>query len=128
MEDIENIIDRAVNRAVDRLVDAGVIQTDQRTPEQKTEELLFKYEQFCLSDQPFTQKVVAQIDDALKTIKDDPYYSIIPMYYFQGQTREVISLDLKIHPKTIRKHKRRLIRKMAAVLFSDDVINEIYKE
>lgn len=128
MEDIEKIIDQSVNRAIARLMESGIIQTNQSTPEQKTEELLFKYEQFKRSDQVFTLKVLAQIDDALKTIQADPYFRIIPMYYFDGLTMEVISEQLDNHIRTIRRNKRRLIRHLAAILFSDDVINEIYKE
>lgn len=116
------------DRMISKLKDEGYIRKRQRTPEEKTEELLSQYGQFLLSDQPRTKKLLAQIDDALKTIQDSPYYSIIPLHYFDGLTWEAISLDLNIHPKTIRTHKRKLIRKIAAVLFSDDFIYEIINE
>lgn len=99
-----------------------------RTPEQKTEDLLFRYNLFSLSDQIFTKKVLAQIDVALQSIQSDPMYRIIPMYYFERMSNEAISLELEIHIKTVKRHRRRMIRKLAAILFSDDVISAIYNE
>lgn len=99
-----------------------------KTPEQKTEALLFRYNLFQLSDQIFTKKVLAQIDMALGTIQDDPLYRIIPMFYFQGMTNEAISLELNVHIRTVKRMKRRMLRTLAAILFSDDVINAIYNE
>ena len=114
------------DRVILRLKEEGYIRKRQRTPEEKTEELLFQYKQLILSDKPQTKKLLAQIDDALNTIRDNPYYGIIPLHYFEGKTWEAISLDLNTHPRTIRKHKQKLIRKIAAVLFSDDLIFEIF--
>lgn len=100
----------------------------QLTPEQRTEELLKRYNLFVLSDKVFTKKVVAQIDVALNAIQEDPFYQIIPMFYFKAMSLESISLDLEIHIRTVKNKKRKLIRKMAAILFSDDVISAIYNE
>ena len=99
-----------------------------KTPEEKTEELLYRYNLFILSDTVFTKKVLAQIDVALNTIQDDPYYPIIPLIYFEGQTMEVVSERLNSHIRTVRRNKWRLLRHLAAILFSDDVINAIYQE
>ena len=99
-----------------------------KTPEQKTEELLKRYNLFVLSDKVFTQKVVAQIEVALNAIQSDPYYQIIPMFYFKNMSLEAVALELNIHIRTVKDKKRRMLRKMAAILFSDDVINAIYKE
>lgn len=99
-----------------------------KTPEQKTEELLRRYNLFVLSDKPYTQKVVAQIEVALKAIQDDPFYQIIPMFYFQNMSLEAISLELMIHIRTVKNKKRRLVRKMTAILFSDDVIFAIFND
>ena len=123
--DIEEIIEQAVERTVTRLMSDGVIRTDRKSVAQKTIDLLERYEQFKLSDQPYTRKVVAQIDSALSMIRSDTYYQIIPMYYFEHLTIFEISETFHVSEKTITRNRKRLIRQLSAVLFSDDVITDI---
>lgn len=122
---IEEIIDKAIERTVSRLMAGGVLKLDKEPVTQKTIDLLKRYEQFKLSDQPLTQKTLAQIDDALKMIQQDPYYQIIPMYYFEHKTIWEISEFFDVTEKTIARNRKRLIRELSAVLFSDDVIMNI---
>ena len=123
--DIEEIIEQAVERTVTRLMSDWVIRTDRKSVAQKTIDLLERYEQFKLSDQPYTRKVVAQIDSALKMIQPDIYYQIIPMYYFEHLTIFEISENFHVSEKTITRNRKRLIRQLSSVLFSDDVITDI---
>lgn len=123
--DIEEIIDKAIERTVTRLMSDGVIKTDRRSVAQKTIDLLERYEGFKLSDKPYTRKVVAQIDSALSMIRSDTYYQIIPMYYFEHLTIFEISENFHVSEKTITRNRKRLIRQLSAVLFSDDVITDI---
>ena len=123
--DIEEIIEQAVERTVTRLMSDGVIRTDRKSVAQKTIDLLERYEQFKLSDQPYTRKVVAQIDSALSMIRSDTYYQIIPMYYFEHLTIFEISEYFHVSEKTITRNRKRLIRQLSSVLFSDDVITDI---
>ena len=123
--DIEEIIDKAIERTVTRLMSDGVIKTDRRSVAQKTIDLLERYEGFKLSDKPYTRKVVAQIDSALSMIRSDTYYQIIPMYYFEHLTIFEISEYFHVSEKTITRNRKRLIRQLSAVLFSDDVITDI---
>lgn len=123
--DIEEIIEKSIERTIKRLMSDGVIKTDRRSVAQKTIDLLERYEQFKLSDQPYTRKVVAQIDSALKMIQSDTYYQIIPMYYFEHLTIFEISGHFDVSEKTITRNRKRLIRQLSSVLFSDDVITDI---
>ena len=123
--DIEEIIDKAIERTVTRLMYDGVIKTDRRSVAQKTIDLLERYEGFKLSDKPYTRKVVAQIDSALSMIRSDTYYQIIPMYYFEHLTIFEISETFNVSEKTITRNRKRLIRQLSSVLFSDDVITDI---
>ena len=123
--DIEEIIDKAIERTVTRLMSDGVIKTDRRSVAQKTIDLLERYEGFKLSDKPYTRKVVAQIDSALSMIRSDTYYQIIPMYYFEHLTIFEISEYFHVSEKTITRNRKRLIRQLSSVLFSDDVITDI---
>jgi DNA-directed RNA polymerase specialized sigma subunit len=123
--DIEEIIDKSVERTVARLMSEGCLKLSKEPVAQKTINLLERYESFKLSDKPYTQKVMAQIDDALKMIQSDPYYRIIPMYYFEHKTVWDISGVYNVSEKTITRHRKRLIRQLSSVLFSDDVIQDI---
>ena len=123
--EIEKIIEQTVERIIARLTITGALRTDQAEITRKTEELLERYTQFQLSDQPYTRKVLAQINDALNSIKDDPYYSIIPMYYFDHVTRFGIAEYFGVTERTITRHRIRLVSELSSVLFSDDVILKI---
>ena len=124
--DIQRIINDTVNATVLKLKTAGLMKDNRKTAFQKTEELLRNYETFKVSDQPYTQKLVKMINHALYSIKDDIYYDIIPMQYFQNETREVIAERFNTTVTTISRNKVRLINKLTLMLFSDDVIYELF--
>lgn len=125
MDNIEEIIERTVEKTIARMTVAGVIKVDQKPVTQKTVDLLERYEQLKLSDQPFSKKVVAQIDTALDQIRKDPFFSIIPMFYFEKVSREDIAFHFGVNEKTITRNRKRLVRQISVMLFSDDVIMDI---
>mgnify|MGYP004609683349 CR=1 FL=1 len=124
--DIKQIINDTVTATVLKLKMAGLMKDDRKTAYEKTEELLRNYNAFKNSDQPYTIKLVKKINDALFIIKDDIYYDIIPMYYFNGETREMIAEYYDTTVTTISRNKTRLINKIKPILFSDDVIYELF--
>lgn len=73
-----------------------------------------------------TERYIKTIDAALEKIRDDKYYDIIILKYFQGKTVEEISeyFDYK-DPSTINRNKSRLINQLKIILFSDEVIKEM---
>ena len=125
MDNSEEIIERTVEKTIARMTVAGVIKVDQKPVTQKTVDLLERYEQLKLSDQPFSKKVVAQIDTALDQIRKDPFFSIIPMFYFEKVSREDIAFHFGVNEKTITRNRKRLVRQISVMLFSDDVIMDI---
>ena len=129
MDNIEEIMEKTATRAaeatIEKLMEKGLIRIDHRSAIDKTINLLYKYEQLKLSDQPSTLKRVAQVDVALEQIRDDPFYAIIPLYYFEKETRENIAEYFNVSEKTVTRNRKRLIRQMAVILFSDDVIMDI---
>ena len=105
----------------------GLVKDNTKTAFQKTEEILRNYPTFKkIKDQPYTVKLVKQIEEALEEIRDDPYYDIIPMYYFEDETRENIALTLETTVRTVARNKRRLIDYLKVKLFSDSCIYEIF--
>ena len=126
-EAIREVIDETVNATVLKMKMVGLVKDNTKTAFQKTEEILRNYRTFKkIKDQPHTVKLVKQIEEALVEIRDDPYYDIIPMYYFEGETRENIALTLETTVRTVARNKRRLIDYLKVKLFSDSCIYEIF--
>lgn len=126
MKNIEKIIEDTVNRTVLKLKMSGLMKDDRKTAAQKTEELLRNYPRFKLSDQPYTIKLCDKIDTAMNTIKDDYYYDVISLYYFEGKTREEVAEKFDTSETTISRNKKRLIDALSAILFSDDLIFQLF--
>ena len=125
--EIKNIIRDTVNETVIKLKMSGLMKDDYKTAYQKTEELLRNYNTFKkIKDQPYTQKIVNRINAALHEIRNDIYYDIIPLVYFQGETREAVAEHFNTTVTTISRNKNRLINKLKVQLFSDDVIYELF--
>ena len=124
--DIKQIINDTVNNTVLKLKMAGLMKNDRKTAYEKTEELLRNYNAFKTSDQPYTIKLVKKINGALNMIVNDAYYDVIIMYYFEKKTREEIAEQYDTTVTTISRNKTRLINKLKPILFSDDVIYELF--
>lgn len=124
--EVEEIINNTVNQTVLKLKMAGLMKDDGKTAAQKTEELLKNYNAFKQSEQPYTIKLVNQIDNAVNTIADDPYIDIIKLYYFEGVTIERVAEQINCSVRTVSRNKNRLIDKLKVILFSDRVIEELF--
>ena len=126
MSDIEKIVDMTINKTILKLKMTGLMRDDRKSASQKTEELLKNYNAFRESDQPYTIKLVEKINAALEGIKDDPYFDIIPMSYFEDCTREEIAEKFNTTVTTVSRNKTRLVNVLKSYLFSDDVIYELF--
>ena len=73
-----------------------------------------------------TKTFIRIIDDAIEGLKDDPYYDLISMRYFEGCSREEIAEHFDCDVRTTNRQKNRLVNKLAIVLFSDEVIQQIF--
>lgn len=125
-QEIEKIIAETVNTTVLKLKLAGLMKDNRKSAFQKTEEILRNYNGFTLSDQPQTKKLLHRLNDALSTIIDDPYYDLIKLIYFDGESREYAAEYFDTSVTTISRNKTRLINKLKSILFSDDFILELY--
>ena len=71
------------------------------------------------------ENVVKLVERALGTIRNNKYYDIIEMKYFDDLTFEHISEKLNISVITAKRYKNKMIRQLQLVIFSDDVIKNI---
>ena len=71
------------------------------------------------------ENVVNMVERALGTIRNNKYYDIIEMKYFDDITFEHISEKLDISVITAKRYKNKMIRQLQLVIFSDDVIKNI---
>ena len=71
------------------------------------------------------QEEITRIEKALGTIRNNKYYDIIEMKYFDDLTFEHISEKLDISVITAKRYKNKMIRQLQLVIFSDDVIKNI---
>ncbi len=126
--DIREIINETVDYTVAKLKLSGLMKDNRQTAFQKTEQILRNYNELkkSYSEDGTAKKFVDIIDNALKELESDLYYDIIPMMYFENQTRESIAEYFDTTVTTISRNKRRLINKLKYMLFADDVIYELF--
>ena len=72
-----------------------------------------------------TVQAIALIDKCMAALKNDPYYDILPMRYFEGRTLEDIGVYLGCDHSTISRNRSRLVRELSMRLFPDEVVNEM---
>lgn len=72
-----------------------------------------------------TKSQIRLVKSALKKIEDDPYYEIIPLYYFDRMTIEEIAEECEWSTGTVSKHKKKLINELKVYIFPDTFINEL---
>ena len=94
------------------------VKTDAEKAEEKIEAI-----EFSIST---TKGFIRIIDDAIDCLKDDPYYEIIPMRYFDNASMEDIAVHFECDVSTVRRNKNRLINLLQIRLFSDEVIQQIF--
>lgn len=71
-----------------------------------------------------TVQVIAMIDKCMAELKNDPYYRILEMRYFEGKTQEAIAFELKCTQKTVSINKSRLVKELSLRLFPNQAIKE----
>lgn len=126
--DVDEIIKQTVDYTVMKIKLAGLMKDNRQTAFQKTEQILRSYNDMkkSYSENGTAKKFVDIIDNALETLKDDSYYDIIPMLYFEKRSREDIAEFFDTTTTTISRNKRRLVEKLKVLIFADDVIYELF--
>lgn len=120
-KEVEYIIEKTINK----LRNSGMIKEGCKPVTQRTEELLRYYPKLKLSESLNSKDSLKKVENALNTIRDDPYYKIIEMYYFTRMSREEIADHFNTNEKTITRNRQRLLKDLTVVLFPDDVVKEL---
>jgi RNA polymerase sigma factor (sigma-70 family) len=69
-----------------------------------------------------TVQVIAMIDKAMDSLKQDPYFKILEMRYFDGITQEEIADHFGVSQVTISNNKNRLVRRLSIELFPSQAV------
>ncbi|RHU07173.1 MULTISPECIES: sigma factor-like helix-turn-helix DNA-binding protein [Erysipelotrichaceae] len=102
---------------------SGTIVRETKTEQQKIDEKIADIR----ASISVTMRCIDIIDQQLEQLrKNEVYFELIPMKYFQGKTYEEIAEHFHCDVKTIYRQKKNLINKLQIRLFSDDVINQLY--
>ena len=72
-----------------------------------------------------TQTVLNYIDNILSKFKNDPYYNIIELKYFEKMTQEEIAEKLQKDVSTINRNKNRLVNEIKVYLMPNDIITDL---
>lgn len=68
------------------------------------------------------QEEVDTIERALDTVRNDKYYPIIEMRYFQEMSDDEIGEELSCDASTVRRQKNRIIRKVSIKLYGAQAV------
>lgn len=74
-----------------------------------------------------TKHYIAIVDRELEKLSSDSYYDLIRLLYFEGMTQDEVSEYYECSQRTIWRNKQRIINKLRVMLFSDDVIKELFE-
>lgn len=100
MEDIKIIIRETVSECVKELTRQHMIQDNDSAAYNDISNLLINYYKNGEKDNALTYAIQAQ--------RFDPYYRIIPMYFKDDMTLDVIARALEVDLSTIVRNKKRL--------------------
>ncbi len=123
--DINEIIQKTVDSTVIKLKMAKLIKDDDLPPYEKTVQILLSYNMLKKAGSSKAAALVTNVDKALETMKQDPYYQIIPIMYFDGKSREYAAEQMDVNPTTISRNKKRLLSQLTVLLFSDEYIDKL---
>lgn len=95
----------------------------------KCELLLKNYNSFKLGlelgNDEETKRLFARLDKAIESLKDEKFIGIVTMHYFDKLTMERIAEIYDISLVTAYSQKKKMIKKVANIVLSDDAIKEI---
>ena len=124
-EEERRLIEKTVSITIKRM-QANKLSYDKAKAAARTEDILRNYPTFRkITGRQATAEMAQRVEQALAAIKDDPYYDIIGLFYFEGQSRSAIASYFETTPKTINRNRARLVRKLSLYIYSDEICREL---
>ena len=127
---VSNLIEKTANKTARKIINelkrAGMIKENYLSSFKKTERILYEYPNWRQLDFAETKKFCDMIEKALDSIKDDPYFQIIELKYFQKWSHERIAEYYNVSVSVISKRRTKLINQLRPVICSNDFIKELY--
>ena len=123
LEEIEEIKRYGVPRscgAVGERVQGGALPGGIVLPEESVEQAVHRI--YCAMES--TVRVIDLIKRSMEALRNDPYYEILEMRYFENRTLEDIAAHFNCDSSTISRNRNKLIKELALRLFPDEVVNE----
>lgn len=117
---IKELIKLTCDQTIKELEKRNKIRGFNYTSYTRTEQLLYLYP--YLSDD---NEQYLKITMALDKIKNEKYYSVVEQHYFEGKTFAVIADEYNVKYQTISHQNRKLINRLAKILFPNEVAKEI---
>lgn len=126
---LDRIARTVAQQTVSELKRAGLIKCGHMGSFKKTEQVLYHYSEWIKDDNASeqTKKFCELVSASLDKLKDDPYYEIIELKYFEGQTHEKIAEYFDVDVSLISKRRTKLVNRLRPILFSDDFIRELFE-
>ena len=130
---INELIDVTANKTaravVSELKRAGLVKENRLGSYKKTERALYEYAEWIDTEDmsETTNRFCNLIQRALNRIRDDPYYEIIELKYFEHWTHEKIAEYFDVDVSVISKRRTKLINQLRPIIFSDDFIRELFE-
>ena len=129
---ISNLIEQTANKTARQVINelkrAGMIKESHLGSFKKTERILYEYPNWRQLDFEETKRFCNMIEKALDSIRDDPYFQIIELKYFQKWSHERIAEYYNVNVSVISKRRTKLINQLRPIIFSVDYIKELYEE
>lgn len=72
-----------------------------------------------------TIRAINLIDKSMNALRNDPYYEVLPMRYFEGRTQEDIAVVFGCSQQNISNNKNRLVRELSMRIFPNQTVNEM---
>lgn len=96
----EIAVKRIVELTIENLMDKGIIKTN--------DDVLYANASEILKDFYKSGSTDSSVNYALQTIRFDPYFRIVLMYYQDGMTIQEIAEALDVDVSTVTRNKKRL--------------------
>lgn len=130
---INELVDVTANKTaravVSELKRAGLVKENRLGSYKKTERALYEYAEWIDTEDmsETTNRFCNLIQRALNRVRDDPYYKIIELKYFEHWTHEKIAEYFDVDVSVISKRRTKLINQLRPIIFSDDFIRELFE-